>query len=372
MKKIKVFIILPLLLCTITGCWDQKVYEEIGFILSAGIEESPNGLSLTYISPLIEPENLSKLSEIATGEDVTLAREGTEKARLTTSRNIEGGIVQQFIFSSKIAQTGIDDLLTIFERESINPVQPHLIIMDGSPRDLFKTVLDFKNKPRPSIYLRELLRDAIASSYIPDTRVYNYHINYFSGGTDSIVPMIKLEPEHIKVTGSALLHIDKMVGKIDVRQTSMLLALMGKMKRTQYISKTIDESSTDKSKLLGIAVTLKKAKRKINISMENSSPKVNLSLEFKAVCDEGKWGLDFADQKTKNKIEKDIENNIKDDCMMVLNYCQQTGSDPIGIGDLLRANYPDYWKKTTWLDAYQAAIFNLSIVIHIENHGLIN
>ena len=54
------------------------------------------------------------------------------------------------------------------------------------------------------------------------------------------MPMIKLEPEQVRVIGAALFHKDKMAGKITTRETSILLALMGKMKTTQYECKTID------------------------------------------------------------------------------------------------------------------------------------
>lgn len=66
-----------------------------------------------------------------------------------------------------------------------------------------------------------------------------------------------------------------------------------------------------------------------------------------------------------------IASNIKDDCMLVLRKCQESGSDPIGIGEKLRANYPDYWGKTTWLYSYQDMTFNVDVKVHVTSHGLI-
>lgn len=372
MKKLKLFIILPLIACIFCGCWDQKIYEKIGFMLSIGVDESPNGLALTYISPLIDPEQPGKLVEIAKAEDMTLTREARERGRFTTSKSIEAGTVQHYLVSSAIAANGMDDLLSIFEREAIDSIQPYVIVVDGSPRELLEKAAKFKNKPRASNYIKELLEHSIESSYAPETRIYNYDINYFSGTTDSIMPIIKSEPEQIRITGSALFHKDKMVGRITQRETSILLALMGKMKTTGYSCKTIDNLDVDSKKIIGVAVALKKPKRKIKITIENGKPIVNISLNFIGACDEGKWGLDFNDEKTKTMLENKIAANIKDDCTLVLDKCQRAGSDPIGIGEILRSKYPNYWAKTTWLEAYENTVFKVDVKVHIDSHGLIN
>ena len=371
MKKLKILLILPLIVCILTGCWDQKIYERIGFMLEVGVENAPNGLAVTYASPFIDPDQPGKMIEVTKIDGVTLTREAREKVRLSTSKKLEAGMLQNYLISSELATSGINDLISIFERVADNPIQPYLVIVDGSPRELLSSIREFKNKSKPAVYLKELIDNGVESSYIPDTRIYSYDINYFSGAIDSILPMIKLKSEEVEITGSALFHKDKMVDSINTRQTSMLLALMGKMKITEYICKTINNMDINSNELNGVAVLLKHPKRKIKVTLDNGRPIVNISLSFKSTCNEGKWELDFKNQEIKTNIESKIAANIRDDCMLVLDECQKSGSDPIGIGDILRANYPDYWDKTTWLDAYQNTIFKVDVKVHVDSHGLI-
>jgi len=248
----------------------------------------------------------------------------------------------------------------------------YLVIVDGSPRKLLSSVSEFKSKPRSDTYLKSLIESGVESSYIPETRISNYDISYFSGAIDPILPMIKLGPEQVEVTGSALFHKDKMVGSINTRETSMLLSLMGEMKSTEYICKIIDNTDVGSHKLVGMAVSLRPPKRKIKVTLENGRPIVNISLSFEGSCHDSKWGIDFKNQEIKDDIESKIATNIKKDCMLVLEKCQKAGSDPIGIGDKLRANYSNYWDKTTWLQAYQDTVFNVDVKIHVDSHGLIN
>lgn len=371
MKKLKLLIILTLITCIFSGCWDQKIFEKVGFILELGVESNPNGLSATYVSPLIAPDESGKVISIEKIDGVTLLREAREKAKLSSSKKLEAGVLDHILFSSELAASGIDDVLTVLERDADNPVQTYLVIVDGSPRKLLSSISEFKSRPRSDIYLKSLIESGIESSYIPDTAVYKYHINFFSGTIDSILPMMKLGDEKVQLTGSALFHKDKMVGSINTRESSILLSLMGKKKPTEYICKTVDNTEVSSHKLVGMAVLLKDAKRKIKVTLENGRPIVNISLSYKVRCDDSKWGVDFTNKQVKANIESKIAENIKDDSMMVLEKCQKAGSDPIGIGDILRANYPDYWNKADWIQAYQNAIFNVDIKVHINSHGLI-
>lgn len=371
MKKLKLMIILLLIACIFTGCWDQNIFEKIGFILELGVESNPNGLSATYVSPLIAPDESGKVISIEKIDGVTLLREAREKAKLSSSKKLEAGVLDHILFSSELAASGIDDILTVLDREADNPTQTYLVIVDGSPRKLLSSISEFKTRPRSDIYLKSLIESGIESSYIPDTAIHDYDINLFSGTIDLIAPMMKLGNEKVELTGSALFHKDKMVGSINTRETSILLSLMGKKKPTEYICKTIDNTEDSSHKAVGMAVMLKDAKRKIKVTLENGRPIVNISLSYKARCDDSKWGLDFTKKEVKANIESKISENIKDDCLMVLEKCQKAGSDPMGIGDILRANYPNYWSNTTWLKAYQDAIFNVDVKLHINSHGLI-
>ncbi|MFL0269201.1 Ger(x)C family spore germination protein [Candidatus Clostridium radicumherbarum] len=371
MKKLKLLIILPLIACIFTGCWDQKILEKIGFNLELGVESNPNGLSVSYVSPLIAPDESGKIISIEKLDGVSTLREAREKAKLSSSKKVESGVLDHILFSSELAASGLDDILSVLEREADDPTQSYLVIVDGSPRKLLSSISEFKTKPRSDIYLKSLIESGIESSYIPDTAVHDYDINLFSGTIDLIVPMMKLGNEEVELTGSALFHKDKMVGSINIRETSILLSLMGKKKPMEYICKTVDNTEVSSHKLVGMAVTLKDAKRKIKVTLENGRPIVNISLSYKARCDDARWGIDFTNKEIKANIESKIAENIKDDSMMVLDKCQKAGSDPMGIGDILRANYPNYWSNTTWLKAYQDATFNVDVKLHINSHGLI-
>lgn len=369
LKLIVTTIIIPLLL---TGCWDQRVYEKIGFILQVGIEPSDDKrLLVSYTSPVTDPNKQEEVELISS--NVGLIREFREDARMISAKSLEGGKIQQVIISKSLAEKGIRNILEIFEREPANPAIAYVVITEISP----KTIMDFsqklKDKPRPSFYLNQLIENNARSSMCPKTTIYDFTVVAFAPGIDPIVPMVALENQEgkgLKITGTALFSSDKFVGKISPKQTSLLLAIKGKMANTEYIFKSIGPPENDNSGKTGAAALLYKVKRKIDIKIEDNIPIVKISLKFK--CDYDEHEYDRIDKKeTQEKYEKLMAQEIKNEAMKLLKYTQQVGSDPIGIGDMVRAKYYPFWRQHKWEEVYKQIIFEVDASVDIIRYGII-
>lgn len=160
-----------------------------------------------------------------------------------------------------------------------------------------------------------------------------------------------------------------MVGKINPRQTALLLAMMKEMKSVEYISK---EEFQDVKKVMkkGAAVLLRSKKNEIKVNIVDNKPKVDISLTFNGRLDELQWHSKY-DRKLEGEIEYALSNEIKEECNRILSYMQSIGSDPIGIGDMVRAKHNSYWKAVDWKDAYKDVKFNVNVKIDIKQHGII-
>lgn len=367
MKKL---IMLIIILSTLTGCWDQKIFEEIGFILQAGIESSEeDSILVTFNYPVIGAESKNQSAIIE--NKVNLIREAREKSRDITPERLEAGKVQQLLFSEEIPKNGIHDYLELLERDTTNPVLAFVVVVEGSPNKMMKELLNFKDKPRPAFYVNKLLESNIKSSYIPETRIYNFEINSFAPGIDPFTPMIKLESSGVRVIGSALFSGDKMVGKIDTKQTSMLLALMNKMRSTEYNFEAKDLSNKDADKKRGIAALLTNGKSKINIKIKNNKPEININLKLKGTINEYAWDK-LDDPNIQKKVEIKLSEEINKECNELIDYLQSIGSDPIGLGEIIRAKYNSYWKGVDWKQEYGDIDINVNVKLNILQFGSID
>lgn len=279
MKKLLKTIAL-VLTCSLmlSGCWDQGVFEQVGFILSLGVEQTEDkNLLITSAYPVIGGAEKGAVDVIST--ETSIVRGGRTNLRRMTPKMLEGGKIQQVLISDSLAKNGIHDLLEVFQRDITLPAIAFVVIVEGSPAELLKKALEFKTKPRVSIYLYQLLENNVKLSNIPNTKIFDFDINFFAPGLDPIVPMVKIDNEQIKITGCALFSGDKMTGNLENKETNVLLGLMDQLKYTDYIFTDSVFADKDGDKQ-GVAVSLFKPKRKINIDFnEEGKPifEINLS-----------------------------------------------------------------------------------------------
>lgn len=369
-KRIMAFVICVSLLLQ-TGCWDQKIYERIGFILQMGLELSKDDkLVYTVAVPIIGPDVKGKVEVLSTSK--SLLREAREELRRVSGKAVEGGKTQHVYFSEQLAREGIGQFLEIFIRHTENPLLANVIVIDGSPKEMMELSAKFENKARPAFYVNDLLVNARQNSYIPETRIYDFSVMEFSGTIDPITPVLRYSNKEIEIAGTALFKGDKLVGQIDTASTGMLMALMGGNRRIQYMYHEMS-GEKDKAKLKeGAAIVIKGIKRKLQINTDGEVPEIDIKLDFQASLEEYSGAHNMNDTEAKRKLEEEVASLMKKDCIRVLQYLQEVGSDPLGIGELIRARYNSYWKSIEWKDVYKEITFNVDVKVNFDFYGAIN
>ncbi|MDP4144327.1 MAG: Ger(x)C family spore germination protein [Bacillota bacterium] len=362
------YLCIPLCL---SGCWDQQQYEKLGFVLQMSIETSQDkGLLISYVSPVVDPNSKENIEMISA--NVPLIRGAREAARRISSKKPVGGMIQQLLISDFLAEKGLHNLMEVYQREPSTPTIPYIVITEGSPKHIMGTSQNWGDKPLPGFYIHELIANNIEFSYVPDTTILSFDSKFFSPGIDPIAPLIKMSNDKgkgVEVIGCALFSEDKLVGKLNPRKTSMLLALMGEMKKTQYLNPSIGpEPLTSNNE--GIAITLKLKKRKINVKIANDKPIVDIFLNFTGRLNEYHWNTLY-NSYIETTLEDQLSKAIKDECIEVLNYTQEVNSDPLGVGDIIRAKHKEYWKTVNWNNEYNKIAFHVNVNVNIIGRGII-
>jgi spore germination protein len=370
-KKIKrmiiFFVIIPFIFC---GCWDQKIIEQTGFITVLGIESSTGGeLNLTYGIPAIEPTTKAKDEVLDTSS--ALLRIARDKLRLQSAKTMEAGKLQYLLYSKEIAEKfSITNINEVFERDPTNPILAWVAVVDGSPRALLHLSIEYKDKPRPSVYITQLLERAAANAYIPETRVCDFDIINFAPGIDNIAPLIRFDSKAVEVQGSALFSSGKMVGTINVQETGLLMAMMKTLKHKKYTYFASGTSENENTPIHGLAILIGQKSKKINILIRDNKPVVDIYLDLYGYIDEYKWN-NLNDEKEVKRLNSNIQGQIQRDCQKLLFYLQEMDSDPIGIGDRVRANHNNYWKTVNWHEVYKSATITAHVKFNIIQYGAI-
>lgn len=364
-------IFISLVILTQTGCWDQKIYERIGFMLQLGLEVDQDDKILYTVSvPVVDTDAEGNVEILSTKGN--LLRESRENIRHFSGKAVEGGKIQHIYFSNDLAQRGIGEFLEIFMRNTENPVLANIIVVEGSPKELMETSSKYKDKPRPAFYVNDLLVDARQSAYTPETRVYDFMIKKYSESIDPITPIIRFDENVIEIIGTALFHGDRMVGNIDTDKTGLLLAMMNVKKNVSYIYSKPLKRDKQEGRKSGAAILIRDSGRKINIDFVEGKPLINIKLDMSASLEEYDEEHKLDDPGVEKEIEELIALSIQEDCKEILKYLQEIGSDPLGIGEMLRAKHNKYWKSVEWQEVYKGITFDVNIDLNIQIYGAIS
>ena len=368
-KLFILLIIVPFILC---GCWDQVLVEQVGFLTIVGIESAPaGGMKLTYAMPVIDPTVTKARGEILDTE-ANLIREARDKLNRSSAKQMLAGKIQLVLYSKEIAEKGvIADTNSIFERDPSDPILAWVVIVDGSSRELIHGVENLKDKPRPSTYMNQLLERAVHTAAIPETRVFSYDLISMTPGIDNIAPLIKFTDNSIEVKGSALFSKGKMVGTINQRQNALLTAMMKtlKSKDPSYSASDITNKNNDKPKH-GLEILISQKGKKISISIKDNKPVVDINLDLNGTISEYEFD-NLNDESKVKQLNEHVQEQIQGDCQRLIEYMQSIESDPIGIGDMVRAKHNSYFKRVDWHTAYKNATITAHVKFNIIQYGVI-
>jgi len=349
---------------TFGGCWDQRIVEQIDFVINIGIDAAPDGrILLSLTTPFLEVTP-PKPVLYATIADTT--RQAREQIRLSTGGRLEMGKMEQVLIGETLARRGFLDYLEPLIRDPSSPVLARIVVVKGSAKDFLERATKWKNLPLPGVYLGRLLDQAEASSAIPDSRIGRFFVRYYAPGADPVLAMAEATPTRAHVLGAALLRDDHLTGQLNVDETYLLNVLAGRAtSRTQALP--VPERLARGKKKMVIRFTGVKVKP--NLRLMADLPEVAYELKFTGLIEDFQMGYPITD-----KVLKEIETSAAGSLTSMLETLwgklAAANSDPLGIGDKVRAHFNKYWLAHDWREVFPRVRARFKVKIDILNYGV--
>lgn len=380
MKDImKLLVPVVFMLFLITGCWDQKIYEQLGFILNVGMDKEDDRIQVTYSTPLIDAKgeagtgrkqggvNGKTEVEVAT---TYLLREAREMARLSSSKNLEGGKIQNILIGSNLAMDGgITEYLEIFERDVFNTVQAWLIVVDGNANEFIRKGIVLETKPRLFVYLNSLINNNSRLGYCPPQTMIRFDIEKYIPGLDPVAPLVRISAEDIHVLGCALFDDDHMTGRLDTQENALLMLMNGESRRSELFYILPQELQAKKKEA---AFFVRNAKTRTKLHFEGNIPVLDMEIKLLLTLDEYTWD-EMGNEKKQLKMEQAVEKLVKDQITEVFNKLEEARCDALGVGDKVRAYYNRYWmqigEEPGWKKLYPKTRLDLTVKAEIVRYG---
>lgn len=354
----------------ITGCAQERIVEDLGFIHSVAYElnESENAekegkLIMTITLPQIAPTAEDKLTLTTTANT---SKEGRTQLSRQTERVLVAGQLRTALFSDNLARVGFLDTIDTLKRDHSIGLNVKIIVVNGSSKELLMG--EYPQHPRVGRYIYEMIEKEAQTHVTVDTSLYEFIRDYHDDGIDPIVPLIKKGKEELILNGIGLFKGDQLVMEVHPKDGRVFKMLHG-----DYLGGTItkeihlkDEPKEDD--YLYISFNTLESKRMVTVK---SPSEIQVNLEVKGGIDEYTGHLELTEDEVQKEIEKDLAKYIKETGEKLIKQMQEKQTDSFGLGQYVR-NQSSYkkWKKMNWKEEiYPDAKITLNIDVKIKGFG---
>ncbi|KAA0550114.1 Ger(x)C family spore germination protein [Bacillus sp. BGMRC 2118] len=387
--KIKIYLLLTLCLCFVTGCWDRVELNDIGIVTGLAVEKGKEHKYKLTVEVLNATEN-SKMEAQGNAPSTTFSQEGNSLSELAHRMNV--GIARQLIYShtrvfiidQQVAKEGVTEFIDFLERSGEFRNDFNIFLFEGgNADDALKTTYTLQkvsslklNKQIESFY-KEWGGD-------PNVRLTDFISALTSAGREPTIAMIKIkgdpkkgnsvenmqkvEPEAlVEVAGLAVFKGDKLVDKLTINDTrnylwldniqSTSLTIPCKGEEEHYLDLRVTRSHTDIDSKVIRGVPAFSAVINVEARIEGSQCKGDLER------------IDTYEDYEK-QVETELENQIKE----TINKLQELEADIFGFGEILqRQHYHDFKKmKKEWNEYFADAKVDIHANVFIRRSGIRN
>lgn len=355
----------------LAGCGEPRTLEKTGIITTKGFDLGEKGfIKGTMIVLQVNPEARKKVA-IVKGESLT-SRGIRIKGNLASSKSLLSGQLRVVLYSEKLARHGISPLTDTLVRDpSVSDLTYLGIVESGEARDLLE--VDNPQYPDVGQQLFKEIEHNINLENMPSTTLHETIRDFYSAGSDPVMPLFKKEGNNIKISGMGILKNDRLVGKLSERQTFYIRLLRDRVRNGQLeipISNHPDGENLTHNKVAVVLASIDSKNKLKLVNKKNLEFSINVKLN--ARVEEINEDIDFKNPKNFKLIEHQINTSVKKDIEKLVTYCRSKGSDPIGLGEIYRSSVPhSQLTREKWHKMFKNAKVNVKVETTLITTGLI-
>lgn len=378
-------ILLVVIICTQTSCWDQTEVEDLAIVLGMALDKGA-GDQVRVIVQVVNPKGMvgggggggggggtGGGGQVAAYYNITRYGqtffEAVRKMAATAPARLYFPHCQVIIISEELAREGIVEIADVLQRNTqIRGI--NWMLISGKGVDQHKLLAVYC--PVDVVPVKRMLDIIDNRAYCPMYAVNQLGIFLellFAGGVETHTAGIKLKPilgaskeeqktGEIDIAKTALFSTGKMVGWLNERESRGLLWLQTGQKRG------VISVNAGRHKQVVLEILQGTAQIKPVITAGGELV-ININIKATAGVVESADYIDLANATVLKELQNKLAQEIKKDINLALAKAQQTyNSDVFGFGAAVRRQYPQYWQQVAgqWNELYP----DVETVIEVE------
>lgn len=360
------------ILCTLPlyGCKDYEDTKNIKYVAGMTIDKKGDEYSITFeiIASDSQGQSLkSTLNTVTSNSIHTAFRDGINQ----TGSKLQLSHLKVAIFSPDIAKETMVKSLDLINRD-VELRNDIWLFISNTPRaeDILKKTVGGDSIVSYSI--ASAVNEATMTGKIESAETFNIINAMETKGKSGIIPLIELEEsKDFKLSGSAILYKDKMIGKIDENETQLLMLIRDQNEKFKFVL-SIPIADSDNG---SVNIEIMSVKRKYKPKLVDGKVVVDINVDIDAAISEFEVTKSkvINNREEREKFIKYIEEYLDKNTSILVNKIQQEyDSDVIGIGDVLLRSQNKQLRDAAykWNDHIKDANININTKVNIKFVGL--
>lgn len=395
-RKFFIFLLIIVLLFSLTGCYDAKSLETLAYVVALGLDIGENGnlklsLQIAILSNAGDSGSTSQSSQsTVTSVECSTVEAGINLVNSYISKKVNLSHCKTIVISEELAVTGIsNEIFSFVNNLEIRP-DCNIIISRCNASDF----LDNSTPTLESVaarYYEFILTSSEYTGYSENLNLSDFYNNILNttGEATAILGGINNKKTHsindsnnlngaykanetpieyntsVETMGLAVFKGDKLVGELNNIETMSHLIVTNKL---QNATVTIPNPFQDSSSI-SLNIYLSKS-TKNSLKFINGTPYITCKVFVSANSLSIEKGLDLGNNETLEILNQYLSSYLRNNISAYLyKTSKDFNSDIAEFGKYALKNYPtwDDWVTSDWLNNYENAFFNVNVESNVQS-----
>jgi spore germination protein KC len=393
MKRGVILLLIFIMLVVNSGCSNHIELNKLGIISAIAFDLDESNQWVLTFQIIIPKSTQSKAGGGGSQSPVTVfstkgktIQEAIQKSDLEAPRHLFFSHTRVIVISQRVAKYGVNQILDAYLRSYESRETTNVLISDGDAKKMLEILTPVENIP--AIAISNLISEQTdRQTNLVQVKIHELITTMTNPTASSTLQEIKIKGESegqnsldaLKETRkSAVLKLDrvgvfkqdKLAGWLSRKESLGIPWMTNRQKRTTIVFSCEGESGSDQ--LSSFLVEKSNTKLKPNIS--NGQLFMSVEIEAKGNLIETACNLNLKKPETLKKLEKHIQEQIKNEVETSFQAVKKMKADTLGFGDKFHKAYPQAWKKLSMNWDKEFAEIKLDVQVHvtIRRTGMIN
>lgn len=372
--RMRVSLLILITLC-LTGCWDRREIEERTSVVAIAIDKSkddPDLIVLTVQIPIpIRIAGSGAGGGGADGKHSVKVMSATGKTVVDAFQNLQKRLNQELFYGhtriiaigEEAAKAGLNHILDPFRRDPQIRRLLWPVVVKGEGRELLNAIPTLEQIP--TVFIMTLIENGAKSGRLPDINLGDFFIDLSSRSREPYLNYFEVNEDDIKWSGVVLFREDRMVGRLNERETWRVLRIREKRDGGNIVF----PYNGNPQHLATIDTEFVSSKQKVSFQGGKAVVRITVTLESNLL--EKTFDADLTDPKTIGQLESDAVRYLEENTAELVNKLQhEYRTDAFGIGSHIKAHHPVMWKQLNWKEQFPEADIRVTYTVKLRNTGM--